>query len=340
MARPVLRHRVADPGASVADDAFLDRAANAHAVEVQRRDLRSRAPAQILIIRALHHAVQRLVGLAQTRCRQPLMFLHAPAGPAERALHRILLIGPRIHQRGQLVEREHDIRANFVLDAHRNLGREPVRVTVQRRFERHAVLVHPCHAFLAFGDDVVRLHAGYIHRQRLLESDAQRHHLESARIGERRAVPIHKARQPAGCVEHILTRAFKQVEGVGQQALRAQLLHLLGQHGLHRGLRAHRYKCGRANVAVRRMDNAGAPVAGAVTPQPVRCRRQPCNRLEVESAAVAGLSSLRSQRMVQNIACHSFTLGKRARNCEELGFEGLILCFPNIYLRFKGLMPK
>ena len=155
MARPALRHRVADPGASVADDAFLDRAANAHAVEVQRRNLRSRAPAQILIIRALHHAVQRLVGLAQTRCRQPLMFLHTPAGPAERALHRILLIGPRIHQRGQLVEREHDICANFVLDAHRNLGREPVRVTVQRRFERHAVLVHPCHAFLAFGDDVV-----------------------------------------------------------------------------------------------------------------------------------------------------------------------------------------
>ena len=54
MARPALRHRVADPGASVADDAFLDRAANAHAVEVQRRDLRSRAPAQILVIRALH----------------------------------------------------------------------------------------------------------------------------------------------------------------------------------------------------------------------------------------------------------------------------------------------
>ena len=91
---------------------------------------------------------------------------------------------------------------------------------------------------------------------------------------------------------------------------------------------------------MRRMDNAGAPVAGAVTPQPVRCRRQPCNRLEVESAAVAGLAVLRAQRMIQKIVCHSFTLGKRARNCEELGFEGLILCFPNIYLRFKGLMPK
>ena len=61
----VFRHRVADPCAGVADDALLDRAADAHAVEVQRSDLRGRTPAQILVIRALHHAIQRLIRLAR-----------------------------------------------------------------------------------------------------------------------------------------------------------------------------------------------------------------------------------------------------------------------------------
>lgn len=45
MARAVLRHRVADPRAGVSNDALLDRAADSHAVEVQRGDLRGRAPA-------------------------------------------------------------------------------------------------------------------------------------------------------------------------------------------------------------------------------------------------------------------------------------------------------
>ena len=77
-------------------------------------------------------------------------------------------------------------------------------VTIQRRLECHAVLVHPGHAFLALGDDVVRLHAGHVHRQRLLEADAQRHHLETAGIGERGPIPVHETRQAAGRVQHVL----------------------------------------------------------------------------------------------------------------------------------------
>ena len=65
VARPVLRHLVADPRADVADDAFLHRTADADAVEVERGDLRCGPPPQILVVRALHHAVQRLVRLAQ-----------------------------------------------------------------------------------------------------------------------------------------------------------------------------------------------------------------------------------------------------------------------------------
>ena len=219
MAWAVFRHRVADPCTGVADDALLDRAADAHAVEVQRGDLRGRAPAQILVIRALHHAIQRLIRPAQAFRRQPLVLVHAATGPAERALHRILLVGAGVHQRGEFIEREHDVRADFVLDAHRNLSGETMCVTIQRRLERHAVLIHPGHALLALGDDVVRLHAGHVHCQRLLEADAQRHHLETARIGERGPIPVHETRQAAGRVQHVLARALEQVEGVGQQAL-------------------------------------------------------------------------------------------------------------------------
>ena len=215
----VLRHRVADPCAGVADETLLDRAADAHAVEVQRGDLRGRVSAQILVIRALHHAIQRLIRLPDSISRQPLVLVHASAGPAERAFHRILLVGAGVHQRGELIEREHDVRAELVLDAHRNLGGETMCVTIQRRLECHAVLVHPGHAFLALGDDVVRLHAGHVHRQRLLEADAQRHDLETAGIGERGPIPVHETRQAAGRVQHVLARALEQVEGVGQQAL-------------------------------------------------------------------------------------------------------------------------
>ena len=215
----VFRHRVADPCAGVADDALLDRAADAHAVEVQRGDLRGRTSAQILVIRALHHAIQRLIRLPDSISRQPLVLVHASAGPAEGALHRVLLVGAGVHQRGEFVEREHDVCADFVLDAHRNLSGETMCVTIQRRLERHAVLVHPGHALLALGDDVVRLHAGHVHCQRLLEADAQRHHLETARIGERGPIPVHETRQAAGRVQHVLARALEQVEGVGQQAL-------------------------------------------------------------------------------------------------------------------------
>ena len=122
VARPVLRHRIADPRARIADDALLDRAADAHAVEVQRRDLLGRMPAQILVVRALHHAVQRLIRLADPLLRQPPVLGHAALRPAIRALHRLLLIRARIHQRGQLVEREHDVRADLMLDAHRDFG--------------------------------------------------------------------------------------------------------------------------------------------------------------------------------------------------------------------------
>ena len=138
-------------------------------------------------------------------------------------------------------------------------------VAVERRFECHPILVDERQSFLARRDHVVRFHAGHVHRQRLLESGSQRQHLESAGIGERRPVPVHESRESAGRVEHILARALEQMKRVGQQTLRPQLAHGLRQDGLHCRLRGDRHEGRRADVAVRRVDDAGAAVTASAT---------------------------------------------------------------------------
>ena len=167
------RHRVADPGAGVADDAFFDRAADADAVEIKRSDLLGGMSAQILIIRALHHAIQRLVRLAETLLGKPLMLGYAALRPTVGAFHGTFLVAAGVHQRGQLVESEHDVGADLVLDAHGDFGGEPVQRAVERRLERHTVLVHEREPLLAFRDHVVRFHAGDVHGERLLEARAE-----------------------------------------------------------------------------------------------------------------------------------------------------------------------
>ena len=179
-----------------------------------------------------------------------------------------------------------------MLNPHADFRAEPVFRAVERRFERHAVLVHESEALLAFGNHVVRFHAGHVHGERLLEARAQRQHLESAGIREGRAVPVHELRQPAGCIKHILTRAFKQVERVRQQALRAKLLHGFRQNGFHRPLRGDWHERGRTNVAVRGVDDTGAPVPRAATPFAVRGIRQAGDGFKPERATVAGFAGL------------------------------------------------
>ena len=173
MARTAFRHRVTDPGAGVADDALLDRAADADAVEIERSDLFGGMPAQILVIRALHYAVERLIRLAETFLGKPLVLGHATLRPAVGAFHGTFLVAAGVHQRGQLVESEHDVGADLVLDAHGDFGGEPVQRAVERRLERHTVLVHEREPLLAFRDHVVRFHAGDVHGERLLEARAE-----------------------------------------------------------------------------------------------------------------------------------------------------------------------
>ena len=118
MTRSAFRHRIANPSASVADNALFNRASDADAVEVQRSDLFGRMPAQILIIRALHHAIQRLIRLADALFGKPLMLGNATLRPTVGAFHGTLLVAARVHQCGQLVEREHDVGADLMLDSH------------------------------------------------------------------------------------------------------------------------------------------------------------------------------------------------------------------------------
>ena len=227
------------------------------------------------------------------------MLGHAALRPTERAFHRPLLVAARVHQRGQLVEREHDVGADLVLDAHRDLGAEAVQRAVERRLERHAVLIHERQALLAFGDHVVGLHAGHVHRQRLLEPGAQREHLEPARIGERGPVPVHESAETARRVQNILAGALVEMERVRQQALRAQILHRLRQHRLHRGLRGHRHERGCADVAVRGVDDAGAAIACAAAALAVGGVGQTGDGFERERVAVAGLAGFRAAGMLK-----------------------------------------
>ena len=118
VARSAFRHRIANPGASVADNALFNRTSDADAVEIQRSDLFGRMPAQILIIRALHHAIQRLIRLADALFGKPLMLGNATLRPTVGAFHGTFLVAARVHQCGQLVEREHDVGADLMLDSH------------------------------------------------------------------------------------------------------------------------------------------------------------------------------------------------------------------------------
>ncbi len=86
---------------------------------------------QILVLCALHHAEQRLIGLVGTLARQLLVLVEAPLRPLVGALYRILLILTGVDQRGELVEGEHDVGAQLMLDLHGHLRSEPVRRPVQ-----------------------------------------------------------------------------------------------------------------------------------------------------------------------------------------------------------------
>ena len=60
------------------------------------------------------------------------------------AFQRFFLVAAWMEQRGQLIEGEHDVRTQFMLNAHGNFGRETVFRTVDVAAKNHAVIVNNC----------------------------------------------------------------------------------------------------------------------------------------------------------------------------------------------------
>lgn len=108
---------------------FLDGAANAEPVEAVTVDLHAcQIPAspttQIFVLGSLDDTKKGLVRLAAAHLGETTMFGQAALSPPPGALQGFFLISAGVHKGGQLVEGEHDVGAEVVLDAHRHLGSE------------------------------------------------------------------------------------------------------------------------------------------------------------------------------------------------------------------------
>ena len=281
VARPVVGQLIGDPAADLAQALLFQRAADAVAGEsplpggfggVGKLDQAPRGAApQVLVLGALHHAeelLERALALGEITgepghlvalAGQAIVLVEAALRPAVRPLDGGFLVFAGVHQRGQLVEREDDVRAELVLDAHGKLRREPVRAAVDVAAEGHALLVDERVAFLAGGEDVVVLQAGDVHGQGFAKAHAQAHDLEPAGVGERRSVPVLEPRQTARRLHDVGARLQVQVVRVRQHRLRAGVPDLLGRQRLHRRLRAHRDERRRLHVPVRGADDSGSP---------------------------------------------------------------------------------
>src|SRR5699024_6243873 len=124
VAGPGLGQLVGHPADDRAQVLLLERAADAEAVEapalhVHRAEVAGGLPAQILVLGALDHAPQLLVGAVGALGGEPCMLGEAADRPQAGAFERLLLVAAGVHEGGELVEGEHDVRAEPVLDLHR-----------------------------------------------------------------------------------------------------------------------------------------------------------------------------------------------------------------------------
>ena len=188
------------------------------------------------------------------------MLDEAALGPAARALDGGLLVGARVDERGQLVEGEHDVRAEGVLDLHRALRGEAVQRAVDEALEVHAVLVDVGLALLVHGADVRLGQVGQVHGQHLAKAHALAHHLESARVGVGGPVPVLEGRHSPGLVDDVLAGLQVEMVRVREDRLRAGGAHLLRGQRLDGRLGGHGDERRGGDLTVRRADHARAPV--------------------------------------------------------------------------------
>ena len=60
------------------------------------------------------------------------------------AFQRLFLVAAWMEQRGELIEGEHNVGTQFMLNAHGNFGRETVLGTVNVTAKNHALIVNNC----------------------------------------------------------------------------------------------------------------------------------------------------------------------------------------------------
>ena len=203
---------------------LLECTTDAEAVEGHGTEVLAGLAAQVLVLGALNHAEQRLVGLTHALSGQALVLSDAPQRPQAGAFERLLLVAAGVVEGGQLVEGEHDVGTDLVLNLHGHLGGEAVNRAVNVRLEVHAVVVNVGEAFLALRHVVVAEGAAVgalsvrdgTHVDYLLEAGAQAHDLEAAGVGEGGAVPVHERTQAACRVEDFGAGLQVQVVGVGR----------------------------------------------------------------------------------------------------------------------------
>ena len=138
---------------------------------------------------------------------------------------------------GALVEHHHDVAAEGELDIDSRLGREQVLVAVQMRAEQDAV----------FGDRA---------------ETVQAEDLETARVGEDGARPVHETVEAAEFVDGLVAGAKVEMVRVGQDDARVEIVEQIArQQAFDRGLGPDRHEDRRLDVAMRGMQEAG-PRAG------------------------------------------------------------------------------
>ena len=83
----VRREFLAHPTHDGAELGLLQRSPDTEPVEAHVRKSARREPAQVLVLRALHHPEQRLIRPVRARRRLPLVLGDAAQSPQARALH-------------------------------------------------------------------------------------------------------------------------------------------------------------------------------------------------------------------------------------------------------------
>lgn len=144
---PVVGQLLAAPADDLAESPLLQRATDAVAIEVLpvhlgRRQPPTRRAPQVFVMGALHHPEERLVWTMRPLPGEFSVRRQAALRPSLRPCDGRLLVLPSVEQGRQLIEREGDIGAQLVLDAHTHLWRETMPVTVDRGSEPDTIVIH------------------------------------------------------------------------------------------------------------------------------------------------------------------------------------------------------